>query len=114
MTLAVQALHTASPSLKWYWKNLMRETKSAMLLGISCGALVASIVLIWKGDLFAGITVGASIVLIEMMAAFWGLSIPSLLHRTKLDPKISAGPITLALTDIFTILFYLGMATIIL
>ena len=114
MTLTVQALHTATPSLKWYLKNLMRETKSALLLGASCGAIVAAIVLIWKGDLLAGVTIGASIVLIEMLAAFWGLSIPSILHKTKLDPKIAAGPITLALTDIFTILFYLGIASIIL
>jgi magnesium transporter len=38
------------------------------------------------------------------------LSVPTLLHALKLDPKIAAGPITLALSDIFTLLFYFSMA----
>jgi magnesium transporter len=36
--------------------------------------------------------------------------VPALLHALRLDPKIAAGPITLALTDIFTLLFYFGLA----
>ena len=114
MTLAVQALHTAQPSLKWYLKNLWKEIQTALLLGLSCGLLVAAVVVIWKEAVIAGIAIGASIILVELLAAFWGLSIPSLLHKTKLDPKIAAGPITLALTDIGTILFYLGLAETIL
>ena len=114
MTLAVQALHTAQPSLKWYLKSLWKEIQTALLLGFSCGLLVAAVVVIWKEAVVAGIAIGASIILVELLAAFWGLSIPSLLHKTKLDPKIAAGPITLALTDIGTIMFYLGMAETIL
>lgn len=114
MTLTVQALHTAQPKLNWYLKNLWKEFQTALLLGISCGLIVASVILIWKGALLPGITVGLSIILIEIMAAFWGLSVPSILHRTKLDPKIAAGPITLALTDISTIVFYLGIASFLL
>jgi hypothetical protein len=34
----------------------------------------------------------------------------SVLHALKLDPKIAAGPVTLAFTDIFTLFFYFGMA----
>ena len=112
MTLTVQALHTAQPDLKWYLKNLFKESQTALLLGISCGAIVALVIIVWKGAVVAGVSVGLSIVLVEMMAAFWGLSVPSILHKTKLDPKIAAGPITLALADISTIFFYLGLATI--
>ncbi len=114
MTLTVQALHTAHPNLKWYLKNLWKESQTALLLGLSCGVIVALVIIIWKGAVLAGIAVGLSIVLVELMAAFWGLSVPSLLHKTKLDPKIAAGPITLALADISTIVFYLGLATILL
>ncbi len=114
MTLTVQALHTAQPNLKWYSKNLFKESQTAVMLGLSCGAIVALVIIIWKGAVIAGVTVGLSIVLVEMIAAFWGLSVPSILHKTKLDPKIAAGPITLALADISTIIFYLGMATVLL
>jgi hypothetical protein len=33
------------------------------------------------------------------------LTAQALLHALKLDPKITAGPVTLAPTDIFTLLF---------
>jgi len=114
MTLTVQVLHTAQPSLKWYLENIWKETQTALLLGLSCGLMVSIVVIIWKGTIITAISIGLSIVLIEFMAAFWGMSVPSLLHKTKLDPKISAGPITLALTDISTIIFYFGLAALLL
>jgi magnesium transporter len=40
--------------------------------------------------------------------------VPSLLHWLKLDPKIAAGPVTLAATDFFTLAFYLSLAWLLL
>ncbi len=114
MTVSVQMLHTAQPSLKWYLKNLLREIKTSLLLGLGCGLIVSIIIFLWKWELLPALVVGGSIVIIEISAAFWGLSVPAILHKTKLDPKISAGPITLALTDICTILFYFGLASLVL
>jgi len=37
-----------------------------------------------------------------------------LLHRLKLDPKIAAGPVTLALTDFCALLFYFSLAWLLL
>ena len=50
----------------------------------------------------------------ECLACLLGLSIPSLLHALRLDPKIAAGPLTLALADILTLLFYLSIASLLL
>ena len=57
-----------------------------------------------------GLVIGASIVLALGAACFFGLTVPAVLHALRLDPKIAAGPITLACTDIFTLLFYFGLA----
>lgn len=114
MTVTIQTLHATQPSLKWYLKNLFREIQTASLIGFCSSLLVGLVIVVWKGNLLAAAVVGLSIIIVQLIAAVLGLSIPSLLHRTKLDPKISAGPITLALTDICTILFYLGLATLIL
>lgn len=114
MTLTVQALHTATPSFKWYIKILSKEFKSALLLGSSCGFITLIIVYLWKGNISAAIVVALSILIVQNIAAFLGITIPAFLHRRNLDPKISAGPITLALTDICTILFYFGIATVML
>jgi magnesium transporter len=40
--------------------------------------------------------------------------VPALLHALRLDPKIAAGPITLAITDLATLLFYFSLAALIL
>jgi magnesium transporter len=114
MTVTIQALHSAQPSFKWYAKNFLREAQTALFLGLSCAIIVLVIVVLWKGDLMAALVIGLSIILIQLIASIWGLSVPTLLHKTKLDPKISAGPITLALTDICTILFYFGLAALVL
>jgi magnesium transporter len=62
------------------------------------------------GDAQAAAVIGGSIFLTVCAACFFGLLVPSVLHWLKLDPKIAAGPITLALTDIATLLFYFNLA----
>ena len=66
----------------------------------------------WRGEWGAAAAIGGSIVLSFETACLLGLSVPSLLHACKLDPKIAAGPVTLALADIATLLFYFGVASI--
>ncbi len=114
MTVTIQILRSAKPSFEWFMKNFLRESQTALLLGLSCGAIVATVVVFWKGDFATAIVIGLSIVFVQLIASLWGLAVPAVLHRTKMDPKISAGPITLALADISTILFYFGLASLIL
>jgi magnesium transporter len=47
-------------------------------------------------------------------ACLFGFSVPSLLHRLKLDPKIAAGPVTLAVTDFVALIFYFSLAWLVL
>jgi magnesium transporter len=112
MTVTIQTLHTAQPSLKWYLKNLFKEIQTAVLIGLSSALLVGLIIFIWKSSLISAAVIALSALLVQLIAAVLGLSVPSVLHAFRLDPKIAAGPITLALTDVFTILFYLGLATL--
>jgi magnesium transporter len=89
---------------------LRRELAAAMLLGGACGLLVGSIVFIWQQDRSAAFVIGTSVAFCLCAASISGLSVPTFLHALKLDPKIAAGPITLALADIFTLLFYFSLA----
>jgi magnesium transporter len=43
-------------------------------------------------------------------AATLGLVIPTLFHVVERDPRIASGPITLALTDLGAMFYYLGLA----
>jgi len=102
-------LRAMRPTLSWFSKAFRRESGAAIALGIGCGCLVGVIVWAWRGSGQAAAVIGGSIFLTLCAASFFGLAIPSLLHWLKLDPKIAAGPITLALTDICTLLFYFNL-----
>jgi magnesium transporter len=111
MTLTIQALRFTKPGMRWYMAAFFREAKTALLLGVACGLVVGIIVWLWRGAGMAAVVVGASILLSLCSACLLGLTVPSLLHALKLDPKIAAGPVTLALADVCTIVVYFLLAT---
>jgi magnesium transporter len=106
MTVTIQTLRSARLTWEWFITTFRRELVTALLLGAACGSLVAAIVWIWRHDLLAAWVIGGSIALSLVTACLFGLGVPSVLHRLKLDPKIAAGPITLALADFFALVFY--------
>jgi magnesium transporter len=114
MTVTVMTLHHLQPSWGWYFHTLLREITTALLLGGSSGLLVGLVVWFWWGQLGPAIVIMLSIILSLALACILGLSIPTLLHAFRFDPKIAAGPLTLAVADLFTLFFYFGLATIIL
>ena len=114
MTVTLQNLHFGSPTWATYLKWLRREAGTTLLLGVACGVVVGTVAYLWRGEPLPGLTIGVSIVLSIFTAGLLGLSIPTLLDVIKEDSKIAAGPITLALTDIATLLFYFSAAALIL
>ena len=114
MTMTIQTLRATRPSLRWYLAAVRRELGAALLLGAACGGTVGLIVWLWRGAALAALAIGSSILLALCAACLCGLSIPALLHALKLDPKIAAGPVTLAFTDLFTLLFYFSVAALLL
>lgn len=110
MSVTIQALRSVKVSWRWFAGALRREFATAALLGFALGTVVALIVWLWRHDISAAFVIGGSIALSLVTACVFGLSVPSLLHRLKLDPKIAAGPITLGLADFFALLFYFTSA----
>ena len=110
MSVTIQALRSARFSWHWFAGAFRREVATALLLGLACGALVLAIVWIWRNDVRGACVIGGSIALSLVTACLFGLSVPSVLHWLKLDPKIAAGPVTLALADFFALVFYFTSA----
>jgi magnesium transporter len=110
MAMTVQALRAVEPSWSWFKEALWREARTALCLGAGCGAAVVLIICLWRGPGMPALVIGWSVLLSLCGACFFGLVVPTGLHSLRLDPKIAAGPVTLALTDIFTLLSYFGLA----
>jgi magnesium transporter len=110
MAVSIQAFRTVKPSRRLYLKSLRREIITAVMLGCSCGVVVGLFIYAWHRTPLPAVAIGLSIVLTQLSACFFGLTVPTLLHRFNLDFRIAAGPVTLAITDLFTLLFYFSTA----
>jgi magnesium transporter len=111
VAVTLQSLHRSAPSMGWLLRAVRKEFFVALMLGLACGALVASVVLVWNQDPIAALSIGVSIVLSMLTACLLGVLIPSVSRALHLDPRIAAGPLTLALADICTLATYFGLAT---
>jgi len=112
MTMTMQALHGQDSLRDFIRTRLLKEVQTAGLLAISCGAIVGTVSIFWPGIWLMSVAIGVSIAMTIVFAGLTGLAVPTILHKLKRDPKVAAGPITLAIADLATVFLYLGAGTI--
>lgn len=110
VTVTVETLRGRTPNRVWFRRAARKEALSALMLGGTCGSVVAAVAWLWRGQPAAALVIGGSIALAMVVACLVGLTVPAVLHRFKLDPKIAAGPVSLAIADVCTLLIYLNLA----
>jgi magnesium transporter len=114
VTVSVEALHGRKADRSWLKRATRKEFFTALMLGGTCGVVVTLVAWLWRGNGIAALVIGGSIAVSMVAACLIGVLVPAVLHRFKLDPRIAAGPVSLALADIFTLLVYLNLATFVL
>jgi magnesium transporter len=114
MSVTIHALRSVTVTRQWLATAFRREVATALLLGVACGFVVGVIAWIWRNDVRAASVIGGSIALSLVTACALGLGVPSFLHRLRLDPKIAAGPVTLALADFVALVIYFTTAWLVL
>ncbi|RPI60083.1 MAG: magnesium transporter [Planctomycetaceae bacterium] len=114
MAMSLQQLRSMRAAWKILARRVSTEWKTAALVGISCGLLVAlAATFFGQGAATAGI-IGASIVASMVVAGTLGANMPFILHMLKLDPKVAAGPVVLMIVDVATTAIYLALANFLL
>jgi magnesium transporter len=111
LTLTLQAQHGGRPKWSFVAAALAREFPLGLLLGLACGTLVGLAALLWKGQSLVATCILVAILLSITTATVLGLLVPSAMLAMQRDPKVASGPITLAVTDMLTMVYYLGLAT---
>lgn len=114
MSVTIHALRSVTVTWDWLAPAFRRELATAALLGVFCGFVVCIIAWVWHHDLRAAVVIGGSIALSLVTACALGFAVPSLLHRLNLDPKIAAGPVTLASADFIALVIYFTSAWLVL
>jgi magnesium transporter len=110
VSLALHALSVHKPNWRSILGKVRQEFLTGMLLGITNGAIIGLVALIWLRQpgvtlcLLGGIGGGVT------GAAMLGIALPVMLRLLQLEPRVAAGPIALAGADVLTILIYLNLA----
>jgi magnesium transporter len=113
-TLTLQRLTNDSLEPRQIVLALWREARTAVLLGLSCAAVVAVVVFAWRRNVMGSLVVGGAIAATMFTACLFGVLLPTLVRVFKVDPRIAAGPLVLATTDVVTLVFYLWLGTTVL
>ncbi len=110
LSLTLQILHGRPLSWRSIVERLRHESTVGLFLGAACGLAVGLMALGWLGQPVLAACVLGGIGAGVVCAAILGTMIPNLLRRSKLDPRVAAGPIVLALIDLITLLCYFNLA----
>ena len=92
-------------------KYLVSEDR---VIGVVIGACLFLICNLVVGDQRLAWVLFLSMLIVIALAAAVGTGIPLLLHRFGVDPAVATGPFITTANDIFGLLIYLGLATLIL
>lgn len=110
LSLTLQSFHGSGFKRSRFLKALWKESFTAFLLGLGCGGLVGLAAWLWKGQGPAALAITASIALSILAASLIGVLLPSALKAFKVDPRVAAGPIVLAIADIATLVFFFNVS----
>lgn len=110
VSLSLELMHGQTPTFSALLTKLRRELLTGAMLGVASATLVALVAIAWLAEprvatcLLAGISFGVA------CAAVIGVAIPNVLRLLQRDPQVAAGPVSLAASDIVTLLVYFNVA----
>jgi magnesium transporter len=110
VSLTLHILQGQTPNRRFITTGLRQELATGLLLGGACGAVVGIVAFLWLGQARVALTLLGGISCGVAVSALLGLTLPVALRLLKLDPKVAAGPIALAGSDVTTLFVYLGAA----
>ena len=110
VSLAIQLLHGQRPTMQAILRKLRSEAMTGLFLGIASALAVGVVAILWLGRVRVVMALLGAILGGVTCAAVIGMSIPNLLRFFQREPRVAAGPIALASTDIVTLLVYFSLA----
>jgi magnesium transporter len=107
LTLGTISFKTAGPAI---W----REVQAGVINGVGIGIIVAIISIVWNDSPMLGLVVGMAMVLVHLVAGFFGAFVPLFLKHIGKDPASVSTIFISTATDVLGLLSLLGLGTLIL
>ena len=113
-TVVIRGLATGEVHPRRALKIIMREAGVGSILGLVLGAVVLGWAYILGRDLQVAAVVSTTLVAISIMATLVGGALPFLFRIFKLDPALVSAPFITTVMDIFGVVVYFSIATLVL
>jgi magnesium transporter len=112
--IIVQGLANKSIQSGGLWKRLGKEIGTSFLNGIALAILVILFGIALDYDMNFYLTIASSLIIVILIAAVIGTSIPLILNKWGIDPALATGPFITTSNDIFGIFIFFYLAKVIL
>jgi len=103
--------HISNSNTRWL---IGKEAAIGILNGMIWAILVATAVVLWKGDIQVGFIIAGAMFINLSIAGIAGVCIPLVMHKYKIDPALAGGMALTTVTDVIGLFSFLGMATLVL
>jgi len=122
-SLLIRSLALREMHLRDWWKVILRELPTGLVLGVILGLLAVTRIAIWQlGGLhdygehwkLLALTVGTALVGIVSFGSLTGSMLPFVLKRLGFDPASASAPFVATLVDVTGLVIYFSIAAFIL
>ncbi|KQV63862.1 magnesium transporter [Rhizobium sp. Root1220] len=122
-SLIIRALALGELKLSDWWRVLLRELPTGIVLGAILGAVGFARIILWQniglydyGEhwILVGWTIFAALIGIVTFGSLAGSMLPFLLQRLRLDPASASAPFVATLVDVTGLVIYFSVALLIL
>ncbi len=111
MTVAVRALATKDLSTHNARRVVGREVLVGLCNGLALACLLGTIAALWFANLHLGLVISTALVVNMLAAGLFGILIPLVISKLKLDPAVASGVFVTTVTDSVGFFAFLGLAT---
>jgi magnesium transporter len=111
-TIIVRGFATGRIDFTMLRQVFFRELRVGMVMGVTCGLVIAAVAMIWHHNVYFGLVVGLAMVTAMTVAACMGVLVTAFFKKIGIDPAIASSPIVQTVNDISGILIYFASATL--
>lgn len=115
LSIIVRGLATGRVDSKSIGREIFRESKVGLLLGVTYGVLLALAGMLFTREIYVGVVAGIAICINMILASVLGTFLPLIAAKFKVDPAVASGPFIATSIDVFgaTIFFLIAYLLII-
>lgn len=122
-SLLIRALALQEVRLADWWRIALRETPTAISLGVLLGAIGMIRIAVWQlagfydyGEHWTliALTIGAALVGVVTFGSLAGSMLPLVMRAANIDPAAASAPFVATLVDVMGIVIYLSIAVLLL